>query len=189
MQVRAYLIAVLLFAISTANAATVWNEVGDGDFTNFSGSTSTDVGLLGVGSNTFLGSLDGGPVIADDPPGAQAMNGPDEFDTFKFTTAGAWTLDFESLSGLTQLIIGYDDDDEGFGTNTNAFPVSIDTDVFGGPLAAGSYLLKLIPPGNAGAIEYELTINVSAVPIPAAVWLFGSGLLGLVGMAKRKKAA
>ncbi|HEB56496.1 MAG TPA: VPLPA-CTERM sorting domain-containing protein [Gammaproteobacteria bacterium] len=31
--------------------------------------------------------------------------------------------------------------------------------------------------------------EVQAVPVPAAVWLFGSGLLGLVGMAKRKKAA
>ena len=30
---------------------------------------------------------------------------------------------------------------------------------------------------------------VSAVPVPAAIWLFGSGLLGLVGMARRKKAA
>lgn len=28
----------------------------------------------------------------------------------------------------------------------------------------------------------------SAVPIPAAIWLFGSGLLGLIGFAKRKKA-
>lgn len=28
---------------------------------------------------------------------------------------------------------------------------------------------------------------VSAVPIPAAVWLFGSGLLGLIGVARRKK--
>jgi len=28
----------------------------------------------------------------------------------------------------------------------------------------------------------------SPVPIPSAVWLFGSGLLGLVGMARRKKA-
>ena len=27
------------------------------------------------------------------------------------------------------------------------------------------------------------------VPVPAAVWLFGSGLLGLVGIARRKKAA
>lgn len=28
----------------------------------------------------------------------------------------------------------------------------------------------------------------AAVPIPAAVWLFGSGLLGLIGVARRKKA-
>ena len=31
-------------------------------------------------------------------------------------------------------------------------------------------------------------IETSAVPIPPAVWLFGSGLLGLVGIARRKKA-
>jgi len=31
------------------------------------------------------------------------------------------------------------------------------------------------------------TVNV--VPVPAAVWLFGSGLLGLVGIARRNKAA
>ena len=31
-------------------------------------------------------------------------------------------------------------------------------------------------------------IAINAVPIPAAVWLFGSGLLGLVGIARRKKA-
>jgi hypothetical protein len=30
---------------------------------------------------------------------------------------------------------------------------------------------------------------VGAVPVPAAVWLFGSGLLGLFGIARRKKAA
>lgn len=29
----------------------------------------------------------------------------------------------------------------------------------------------------------------TAVPVPAAVWLFGSGLLGLVGVARRKKTA
>ena len=30
--------------------------------------------------------------------------------------------------------------------------------------------------------------QVQPVPVPAAVWLFGSGLLGLVGVARRKKA-
>ncbi len=31
-------------------------------------------------------------------------------------------------------------------------------------------------------------LGVPAVPVPAAVWLFGSGLLGLVGIARRKAA-
>lgn len=34
----------------------------------------------------------------------------------------------------------------------------------------------------------SLVTDVAAVPVPAAVWLFGSGLLGLVGVARRKKA-
>ena len=29
--------------------------------------------------------------------------------------------------------------------------------------------------------------DVSAVPVPAAAWLFGSGLIGLLGVAKRKR--
>jgi len=32
-------------------------------------------------------------------------------------------------------------------------------------------------------------LDVASVPLPAAVWLFGSGLLGLIGFSKRKKAA
>ncbi len=31
-------------------------------------------------------------------------------------------------------------------------------------------------------------VNVPAVPIPAAIWLFGSGLIGLIGIARLKKA-
>ncbi len=30
--------------------------------------------------------------------------------------------------------------------------------------------------------------DVSTVPVPAAIWLFGSGLLGLIGVARRKRA-
>ena len=40
--------------------------------------------------------------------------------------------------------------------------------------------------GN-GAISH-VAIFSSPIPVPAAVWLFGSGLLGLVGIARRKKA-
>ena len=35
---------------------------------------------------------------------------------------------------------------------------------------------------------FHMEGTISAVPVPAAVWLFGSGLLGLIGLARRKKA-
>ena len=28
---------------------------------------------------------------------------------------------------------------------------------------------------------------INTVPVPAAIWLFGSGLLGLIGISRRKK--
>jgi hypothetical protein len=33
----------------------------------------------------------------------------------------------------------------------------------------------------------NVRVDVSAVPVPAAAWLFGSGLLGLIGVARRKR--
>ena len=39
---------------------------------------------------------------------------------------------------------------------------------------------------TAGMLTY--TSNASVIPVPAAAWLFGSGLLGLVGVARRKVA-
>lgn len=40
----------------------------------------------------------------------------------------------------------------------------------------------------AGLGIQNATVNVAAVPVPPAVWLFGSGLLGLVGVARRRAA-
>ena len=39
--------------------------------------------------------------------------------------------------------------------------------------------------GRMGIGEFS---SIQAVPVPAAVWLFGSGLIGLNGIARRKKA-
>ena len=42
--------------------------------------------------------------------------------------------------------------------------------------------------GNMLAGSFAIdNIHVSAVPVPAAVWLFGSGLIGLTAVARRKK--
>jgi hypothetical protein len=37
--------------------------------------------------------------------------------------------------------------------------------------------------------DFAAGFTLSTVPVPPALWLFGSGLLGLIGVARRKKAA
>ncbi len=49
----------------------------------------------------------------------------------------------------------------------------------------------IVPAGQPFAgVPYQLHLEgvVAAVPVPAAIWLFGSGLLGLVGVARRRRA-
>lgn len=66
--------------------------------------------------------------------------------------------------------------------------------VFGGTgltVDAGDVLSFIYTP-SAGQIHGSVagiieTVEFSAVPVPAAVWLFGSGLLGIIGFARRKK--
>lgn len=38
-----------------------------------------------------------------------------------------------------------------------------------------------------GLYDVSISANVSAVPVPAAAWLFASGLLGLIGVARKKR--
>jgi hypothetical protein len=63
---------------------------------------------------------------------------------------------------------------------TNAYALSwvtvVDSSV-GGPCM----------PTNCTA-EFVLEGTANAVPVPAAAWLFGSGLIGLIGIARRKKS-
>lgn len=52
----------------------------------------------------------------------------------------------------------------------------------------GSPILATIFAGRSGAfdvVEMEI-VSISSVPVPAAVWLFGSGLAGLIGFARRR---
>ena len=51
-----------------------------------------------------------------------------------------------------------------------------------------SYILGSATLSTNGTLTFSAN-QASAVPLPAAVWLFGSGLMGLVGVSRRRKAA
>ncbi len=47
----------------------------------------------------------------------------------------------------------------------------------------------IYPSGYSSGTVYFDNVNIDPVPIPSGVWLFGSGLIGLVGLTRRKKSA
>ena len=59
-----------------------------------------------------------------------------------------------------------------------------------GSLAAGNYVLRVTGDILATQASYSGNLSIkapTATPIPAAVWLFGSALIGLMGVSGRKK--
>lgn len=55
-------------------------------------------------------------------------------------------------------------------------------------LNPGTYVLEIRGnvTGDFGG-SYAGTLNLTTVPVPAAAWLFGSGILGIVGVARRRE--
>lgn len=59
--------------------------------------------------------------------------------------------------------------------------------VFVSPLTAGAYSVVLTGLGYISGSQYNISLKVSPVPVPAAVWLFASGMVGLIGISRRRK--
>ena len=51
----------------------------------------------------------------------------------------------------------------------------------------GGYLVNIQHPSSENDALWSIT-QATVVPVPSAVWLFGSGLIGLIGIARRKKS-
>ncbi len=154
---------VSILTVGRVDAATVFAPT-DGDV-NFL------IATLGGGTLAMFDDTDqsyAGPSLTISAPEIIGFTGPVNTNDF-IATGLSGTL---NLIGSDQFILGLDTGGGNWITDTsvvsvgdNAYQVSFD---------------------NAGTLtEVDVRI-IPAIPVPAAVWLFGSGLLGLVGVARRK---
>lgn len=189
--------ALLVLCANSAKAITV-TEIGD-----FSGGASfspfgeSDIGLLDSGINTISGSL-AGDCVPSDCNGASAGDTQDSFlieiaPGFKIDAVIGTTSNVNGPAGFSSSLSVYKDTFSNNVLFTNMPVNSTSPSLFLTEVGTGEYSFSVFGQGasEAGAfsLDYSLQIEVSAVPIPAAAWLFGSGLLGLIGIARRKKTA
>jgi len=129
--------------------------------------TGAQLAIFDDSDQSYQGlSLD---VQIGDIVGFAGPNGFGDHTATNTTTALSLTL-----TGSDNFILGLSTDN---GANWLA-----DTNVI--QLGANGYRVEFLD-GLNNVIQVDVQV-IPAIPVPAAVWLFGSGLLGLVGIARRK---
>jgi hypothetical protein len=171
------------------------------------GSTTNIINQTGLSSGFVSGVTDFSAYLATDPIHAtndednawSGENGPvlgnldfDLGDTFLLSSLVLWSQSnangidgftvFSSLDATFSSTIN-------LGTFSASIPAPIRAQTFVTPSTAQFIRLQVNSTHDGGNFVNigEIAFEVSAVPIPATAWLFGSGLLSLVGMAGRKK--
>lgn len=102
------------------------------------------------------------------------------------SSAFAYILTQDSPTGLGKAFVFNDTTNLPIEWGTYSLDFLVDDTMIGDILSFG--FSATATNYNGSAVFYD-NINFALVPLPAAVWLFGSGLLGLIGIAIRKKAA
>jgi len=171
--------------------------------------TDADVNAAITDTNvdtTIIGTTLGGGDYVDLSFSGSVVNGTGNDLKLFFTGNNGHFFDLSIFSGTTSFgttsysmpNAAQDNTGTGYtGFNSTMIPsdgifaLAVDLTDFG-VLDAGSVDMIRVMIGdgyttNSAALSFVGAYNVAVVPVPAAVWLFGSGLLGLVGVVRRRK--
>ena len=169
MEIRNILIAFALLASGTVNASTVLSAT-DGDVNFLFAPLPAGVTLYMFNDDDNNNFAAAGSSLLVPIPSVVGISGPQSGDWLASNSNGNLTL-----------------------TSDPNFVMAVwDTNMFGGTWVGDSNPLWY---GNGNAVQLTfmtsggaLVVDVQPIPVPAAVWLFGSGLLGMVGIARRRRS-
>jgi hypothetical protein len=187
--IKIWTLCCVFFGISLPASAAVLTFVGDFDATfnnptqgipNIIGNWSFDFdtdSIPGTGIETLLVNL---TSLTLSPSLIGTTN-------FSISNASGW-LQYQDGSLLTLGVGGDINGPDGVTSNTDDFSVGYDPagNARSATVSVASSPLLTDGTGMQGG---SVSGSFSIVPIPPAVWLFSSGMLGLIAMAKRAKAA
>jgi len=205
---------ILLGASGLAQATTVYNilDVRDGS-SGFGASLFHDASGTNVMAGSTLADIPSIAVVSgtfDDATGTLNV-------TMNVSTGGTFTLSGTGLifdgsgtlaansqlnisftnptgalqDGIIGFLPGYlccgrtDQDPNSFVADNGTMVMSLWGANFGGDTFNGSY--EGIEGNRLATYGMDLRLSMSPVPVPAAVWLFGSGLMALAGVARNKR--
>jgi hypothetical protein len=180
------LLAVGMLCAVNANAA---NWVYDGTITNC---PDLCLGQGGAVGNAVTGSID---LDMGAPESGYAFNLATDGFNFDITiSTGVINLNSSSpdyLGFSTPTLISTD---PGGNFLSGTIVADISAAVLGAPafltidLSGGSLSIDAFGVGGIPVVGTDGSFTPQVVPLPAAAWLFGSALLGLMGVARRKRA-
>ena len=178
---------VLFTIIAIAFSSTVAAFPGQSDDCVGCHSANTDQGTVsvaptivaGIGStgNTVTFSLSGLPTPVDGGSGMLALWDRDGLAP-TIGTPDSWSDEGTNFQSIV------------LDNNDTSYILTFDV---ASTATLGSYLFDVYLAGDDAPVSGDTrwidttSFNVKVVPIPAAVWLFGSGLLGLIGVARTRR--